>query len=126
MSRAFTRRWLPDPEKLRSNPGLRWLRPLFNRPALWQVNRTSIALGIAIGIFFGLLAPIAQILFAGIAAFAAWIGELAEVAAPLFVGLATMAVAIAVLSYLLVQALWIAPVLLRAARRRKRSRTQES
>jgi uncharacterized protein len=68
MSRALIRRWLPDQEKLRANPAFSWLGPILNRTSLWQVNRNSVALGLAIGIFFGLIVPVAQILFAGVAA----------------------------------------------------------
>lgn len=56
--------WLPKPETLRSNRWLRWLGPLLHQPRLWHFSRKGIALGLAIGIFFGLLIPVAQIPFA--------------------------------------------------------------
>lgn len=62
------RRWLPDPQALRRQRALRWLGPLLNHPRLWHVNRRGIALGLAIGVFFGLLIPVAQIVFAAVAA----------------------------------------------------------
>lgn len=62
------RRWLPTPEAVRNNRWLRWLGPLLDRPRLWHFSRRGIALGLAIGIFFGLLVPVAQMPFA--AAFA--------------------------------------------------------
>jgi phosphate:Na+ symporter len=62
------RRFLPDPKTLREHPALRWLGPWLHHPRLWHVNRRGIALGLAIGVFFGLLIPVAQILFAAVAA----------------------------------------------------------
>jgi len=62
------RRFLPDPENVRQRPALRWLAPFFSDPRLWHVNRRGIAMGIALGVFFGLMIPIAQIPAAVIAA----------------------------------------------------------
>ncbi|MFN3750311.1 MAG: DUF2062 domain-containing protein [Thiobacillus sp.] len=62
------RRLMPDPHTLRQHRALRWFAPWLHHPRLWHVNRRGIALGIAIGIFFGLLMPVAQILFAAVAA----------------------------------------------------------
>lgn len=62
------RRFMPDPHTLCEHRVLRWLGPRLHHPRLWHVNRRGIALGIAIGIFFGLLIPVAQILFAALAA----------------------------------------------------------
>lgn len=62
------RRWLPDPQTLRQQRALRWMGPLLNHPRLWHVNRRGIAMGLAIGVFFGLLIPFAQIVFAVAAA----------------------------------------------------------
>jgi uncharacterized protein len=56
--------WLPTPETIRNNRWLRWLGPLLHQPRLWHFSRRGIALGLAIGIFFGLLIPVAQIPFA--------------------------------------------------------------
>jgi uncharacterized protein (DUF2062 family) len=62
------RRFLPDPHTLRENRALRWMGPTLHHPRLWHVNRRGIALGLAIGVFFGLLIPVAQIFFAAAAA----------------------------------------------------------
>ena len=62
------RRYLPDPHTLREHRMLRWIGPALHHPRLWHVNRRGIALGIAIGVFFGLLIPVAQIFFAAVAA----------------------------------------------------------
>lgn len=67
-ARQRLRRYLPTPETARANRALRWLGPLLERPRLWHLNRRSVALGVAVGLFFGLLIPVAQILFAGAAA----------------------------------------------------------
>lgn len=62
------RRFLPEPHAVRDHRALRWLGPLLHHPRLWHVNRRGIAMGLALGVFFGLLIPVAQILFAVIAA----------------------------------------------------------
>ena len=53
-------RWRPTPQTLQRHRWLRWLGPSITHPGLWSVNRHAIALGLAIGLFFGLLIPIAQ------------------------------------------------------------------
>lgn len=53
-------RWRPTPQALQRHRWLRWLGPSIAHPGLWSVNRHAIALGLAIGLFFGLLIPIAQ------------------------------------------------------------------
>ena len=44
--------------------------PVLNDPRLWRVSRRGIALGVALGIFFGLLVPLAQIPISAAAAVA--------------------------------------------------------
>src|SRR5512145_2463443 len=56
--------WLPTPESIRNNRWLQWLGPLLHQPRLWHFSRRGIAMGLAIGIFFGLLIPVAQMPFA--------------------------------------------------------------
>jgi uncharacterized protein len=55
---------LPTRQIIRDNRWLRWLAPFCGHPRLWHFNRRGVAAGIALGIFFGLLIPIAQIPFA--------------------------------------------------------------
>ena len=55
------RRLLPSPETVRGNRWLRWLGPALHHPRLWHMSRRGIALGVAVGLFFGFLIPIAQI-----------------------------------------------------------------
>jgi hypothetical protein len=62
--RRYFRRLLPSREVLRKNRSLRWLGPLLDRPWLWQLNRRGVAAGAGIGVFFGLLIPILQIVLA--------------------------------------------------------------
>lgn len=55
------KRLIPDQESVRNNRWLRWLGPTLLEPRLWHFTRRGTALGTALGIFFGLLIPIAQI-----------------------------------------------------------------
>ncbi len=64
--RQWFRRITPTEETLRAHPSLRWMGPLLRRPWLWHLNRRRVALGAGIGVFFGFLIPVAQILGAAI------------------------------------------------------------
>jgi uncharacterized protein (DUF2062 family) len=55
------RDWLPAPDAVRASRWLRWLGPALQHPRLWHLNRRGLALGMALGFFFGLLIPLAQI-----------------------------------------------------------------
>jgi nucleotide-binding universal stress UspA family protein/uncharacterized protein (DUF2062 family) len=64
------KRWFPTRERLLQS---RWLRPIAHRlhdEHLWHADRSSVARGVAIGLFFGLLLPVAQFLFAVLTAIA--------------------------------------------------------
>lgn len=50
----------PSREQLEGNPWLRRLAPSFIEPRLWQWSRRRVAAGAAIGLFIGLLIPVAQ------------------------------------------------------------------
>ena len=52
---------VPCREKFETNPWLRVLAPYFAHPKLWHWSRRGVAAGTAIGLFFGLLVPCAQI-----------------------------------------------------------------
>lgn len=55
-------RWLiPSREVLLNNRWLRWLAPWLGHPKLWHWSRRGVALGVSLGVFFGLLIPLAQI-----------------------------------------------------------------
>lgn len=55
------RRWIPDEQRLRAHPMLRWMGPMLRRPWLWHFSRRRVAMGVGIGVFFGFLVPVAQI-----------------------------------------------------------------
>ncbi|MBU0689976.1 MAG: DUF2062 domain-containing protein [Gammaproteobacteria bacterium] len=55
------KRLLPNADYVRGNRWLHWLGPTLFRPQLWHITRRGVALGVALGIFFGLLVPVAQI-----------------------------------------------------------------
>lgn len=58
----------PCREQLEANPWLRGLAPYLANPKLWHWSRRGVAAGAAIGLFIGLLIPVAQILLAAAAA----------------------------------------------------------
>jgi len=62
------KKYLPAADKVSQHKMLRWLGPTLTKPSLWQINRRSIALGLAIGVFWGFLIPVAQIVFAAVMA----------------------------------------------------------
>jgi uncharacterized protein (DUF2062 family) len=56
------------PSRLLRHRLLRPLRPWLRHRSLWSFERDGVARGVAIGLFFGFLIPVAQILFAAIVA----------------------------------------------------------
>jgi len=62
------KKYLPAPDKVSQHKMLRWMGPTLTRPSLWQANRRSIALGLSIGVFMGLIIPLAQIPLAAVVA----------------------------------------------------------
>lgn len=69
-SMKFFHRFLPRPETLQHNRWLRWLGPRILHPRLWHFSRRGVAMGVALGVFFGLIIPLAQIPLAAGAAVA--------------------------------------------------------
>ncbi len=59
---------LPTPQKLLESRMLRPLKPYLHHHFLWQFNRRTVAGGVAVGLFFGILIPFAQIVIAALAA----------------------------------------------------------
>jgi len=57
------KKYLPTPESLLNSRWLKWMGPVLHHPRLWHFSRKGIAMGMALGIFFGLLIPVAQIPF---------------------------------------------------------------
>ena len=62
------KRFLPKKETILQNKFVRWIGPALKNPQLWRFSRRGVALGVAIGIFFGFLMPLAQIPASAIAA----------------------------------------------------------
>lgn len=61
-------RHIPTREQLAGKRWLRWLGPLLHQPRLWHWSRRGVALGVGIGVFFGLLIPLIQIPFSAVTA----------------------------------------------------------
>lgn len=59
---------VPTREQIAGNRWLGWLSPYLAHPKLWHWSRRGVALGVGIGVFFGLLIPVAQIPLAAAAA----------------------------------------------------------
>jgi hypothetical protein len=51
---------LPDARRVREHRLLAWLGPRLHHPHLWHISREGIALGAALGVFLGLMVPVAQ------------------------------------------------------------------
>jgi hypothetical protein len=79
-----SRWWMPDRERLARSRLLRPLARHLQDDRLWHIERGAVARAVAIGLFFGLLLPVAQFLFA--VACAIWLrGHVAIAAASTFV-----------------------------------------
>ena len=52
---------IPTREQISRNRWLAWLAPWLQQPKLWHWSRRGVAMGVALGVFFGLLIPVAQI-----------------------------------------------------------------
>lgn len=64
------RRWMPDRNEILAYRWLRPVRPYLAHDHLWDLNRQSVARGVAIGLFIGFVLPVAQCLFAVVGAVA--------------------------------------------------------
>lgn len=61
-------KYIPTPQALRETRFLKPLARFLEDHSLWQFNRRAVAGGVAVGLFFGILVPFAQILLAAIGA----------------------------------------------------------
>ncbi len=68
MPRKLFRRFLPDRDAIRANRYLAWLGTWLHHPSLWHLNRDSVAGGVAIGLFAGLVPGPLQMLTAALLA----------------------------------------------------------
>ena len=80
------KRLMPTRESVAGNRWLRWLGPALHHPRLWHFSRKGIALGLALGIFFGLLIPVAQIPMSAAAAVAMSLSSVSVIANALRLG----------------------------------------
>lgn len=60
----------PSRHQLEAHPALRRLAPRLGDPKLWHWSRRGVARSAALGLFIGVAIPVAQILFAALAALA--------------------------------------------------------
>ena len=58
---ARLRALVPTRAQIHDSRWLRHLGPWLRQPTLWRWSRRGVAMGVALGVFFGLLVPIAQI-----------------------------------------------------------------
>ena len=68
MPRKYFRKYLPDAAKVRSYRVVRMFGSLLHHPNLWHLNRESVAGGVAIGLFAGLVPGPLQMLTAALLA----------------------------------------------------------
>lgn len=55
------KRYIPSWESISRNRWLRWLGPRLMHQRLWHFSRRGVAIGAALGVFIGLIMPLAQI-----------------------------------------------------------------
>lgn len=70
MPRKYFRKYLPSHDSIRHNRFIQFFGPLLRHPNLWHLNRHSVAGGVAVGAFAGLLPAPLQMLTAAILAVA--------------------------------------------------------
>jgi uncharacterized protein len=68
MPRKYFRRYLPDPQTIANHRWLGRFGTLLHHPGLWSLNRHSVAGGVAIGMFAGLVPGPLQMLTAALLA----------------------------------------------------------
>ncbi|SDT99915.1 DUF2062 domain-containing protein [Halopseudomonas salegens] len=68
MPRNLIKRYLPKPEKITGHKSLRFLGSMLHDPNLWHLNRHSVARGMALGLFNGMLPIPLQMLLSAILA----------------------------------------------------------
>lgn len=67
MPRKLIRKYLPSHSSIRQNRWIRHFGAALNHPNLWHLNRRSVAMGVAIGMFAGLIPGPFQMLTAALA-----------------------------------------------------------
>lgn len=66
MPKKLIRKYIPSPESLLQNRWLKWLKPWLGHHNLWHLHRRSVAGGVAVGMFTGLIPAPFQMLSATI------------------------------------------------------------
>lgn len=68
MPKKTIKRFMPDPQKIKSNKHLRIFGDLLHDGNLWHLNRRSVAKAFAVGLFFAFIpVPFQMVLAAGVA-----------------------------------------------------------
>lgn len=68
MPKKIIKKYLPDPEKIKSIKSLRFLGDRLHEPNLWHLNRRSVSLAFAVGLFFAWVPTPTQMAMAAAAA----------------------------------------------------------
>ena len=68
MPKKLIKKYLPDPEKLKQQKSLQFLGDRLHEPNLWHLNRRSVSLAFAIGLFVAWIPTPTQMAIAAISA----------------------------------------------------------
>ena len=69
MPKKFIKKYMPDPEKLKQQKSLQFLGDRLHEPNLWHLNRRSVSLAFAVGLFVAWIPTPGQMAIAAVAAF---------------------------------------------------------
>ncbi len=69
MPKNIIKKYMPDPEKLKQHKRLQFLGERLHEPNLWHLNRRSVALAFAIGLFVAWVPTPGQMAIAAVGAF---------------------------------------------------------
>jgi hypothetical protein len=69
MPKKIFKKYMPDPEKLKQQKSLQFLGDRLHEPNLWHLNRRSVSLAFAVGLFAAWIPTPGQMAIAAVAAF---------------------------------------------------------
>jgi uncharacterized protein (DUF2062 family) len=69
MPKNFIKKYMPDPEKLKQQKSLQFLGKRLHDPNLWHLNRRSVSLAFAVGLFVAWIPTPGQMAIAAVSAF---------------------------------------------------------
>ncbi len=69
MPKKIFKKYMPDPEKLKKQKSLQFLGDRLHEPNLWHLNRRSVSLAFAVGLFAAWIPTPGQMAIAAVAAF---------------------------------------------------------